>query len=191
MIDPAAFFPHWKRLCSRFARPYDEAQALDYLGYLDDAGMSTEMACAAAKDLWARAEFFPRPADFLATEEAAGWRAALEWARKWSPTLGATEAMALNAAIPKQARRALEEIGGIDMLREQKNLLRVREAFREAFERAVGQEIEAGAQVQLLHPGGDYDPLTPETRARRVEDLKSLIEVMGVNVRVLHQPGDV
>ena len=75
MIDPATFWTVWERICKRFNRQADRDMAMEYLAYLEAAGLETQEAHQAGLAIWAVNEFFPRPADFLSTQAALGWSA--------------------------------------------------------------------------------------------------------------------
>ncbi len=145
MIDAERFFVAWTQLCKRFGRKVDEDEAGEYLAFLEDAGLSTDEALAEARGAWATREFFPRPADFLQGQGARGWAAALAWARGWSPTMDARAALALVDAVPSRAKRALDAIGGIDAIRNARDLIRVRTEFFDAFGRVLVEEVTAVA----------------------------------------------
>ena len=156
MIDPATFWTVWERICKRFNRQADRDMAMEYLAYLEAAGLETQEAHQAGLAIWAVNEFFPRPADFLSTQAALGWSAVLEWAERWNPHMDGSEARALIAAIPPRAMAAVRALGGLDVLREnRRDLLRTREAFFDAFQQRVVEEAaRAGQPEQLEHGEG-------------------------------------
>lgn len=138
MIDRDVFAEVWARLCRRFGRKVEPAEISDYLAYLDVCGLTTEAFVAAAEAAWATREFFPRPADFLAGESLTGWRAlqALAGVGQYEPD----KIKAARAAVPMRAWRAIQSIGGVDAIREARDIGYVRRDFLNAYEAAVQEE---------------------------------------------------
>lgn len=138
MIDSAVFAATWDRLCRRFGRKVDPDELSDYLDYLDASGLTTEEFVAAADAAWATREFFPRPADFLAGESLTGWRALCELAstNQYEPE----KIKAARAKVPARAWKALQAIGGTDMIREARDLSYVRREYLHAYEAQVQEE---------------------------------------------------
>ena len=64
MIDRKAFSDEWDFLCNRFVRQNNPQEARRYYEWLTGR-LSTDQFQEAAKDLWARSEFFPRPEAFV------------------------------------------------------------------------------------------------------------------------------
>lgn len=137
-IDREVFAAVWERLCRRFNRDVNHDESLDYLTYLDASGLDTEAFMQAAEAAWATREFFPRPADFLAGESLRGWRALRELAgtSQYEPD----KLKAARAAIPKRAWQAIQAIGGVDAIREARDVSYVRREFLSAYEAQVQEE---------------------------------------------------
>ena len=138
MIDRDVFAEVWGRLCRRFNRKLDTAELDDYVTYLDASGLTTEEFVAASEAAWATREFFPRPADFLAGECVRGWRALIDMVR-----IGQYDHDKLKTArlaIPKRAWEAIHTIGGLDVVRNAKDLSYVRREFIHAYEARVQEE---------------------------------------------------
>lgn len=179
-IDPGTWFNVWSRLCRRFGRQFSNEEAADYLAYLEARGMTTETALGAAEAVWATREFFPRPADFLAGEATAGWVAILEFAEKWTRHLSGDDARALLAAIPERAKRALDALGGMDVVRNAKDLSRTRRDYFEAFDRALMGESTREAllppqevwKISQTASGGVFvDPQPGRVNVRLLKEL--------------------
>ena len=64
MIDRRVFVREWTALCERFSRQHNAREASRYYEWLNSR-LSTEDFELAARDLYARAEFFPRPEAFV------------------------------------------------------------------------------------------------------------------------------
>lgn len=147
MIDPNTFALIWERLCRRFGRDVNLEESADYLTYLDACDLTTEAFVAAADAAWATREFFPRPADFLAGESLTGWRAlqALASAGQYEPE----KIRAARANVPPRAWKAIQAIGGVDAIREARDLGYVRRDFLNAYEATV-QEEALGLDRRML-----------------------------------------
>jgi hypothetical protein len=153
VIDRSTFLAHWKRICRRFERPFDQGnlvEADDYHAFLD-ARMSTEEFDEAARAVWATARWFPRPADFLGMQAGHEWRTVLELAQGWD-----REAW---AQLTTAAKLATEAVGGTAGIREAREVVKLRGAWFDAYEREVQAEsavdrceIGAGNAVRAL-PG--------------------------------------
>lgn len=155
MIDPDVFAKVWDRLCRRFNRKHDPLELADYLDYLDGSGLSTEEFVAAADAAWATREFFPRPADFLAGEGIRGWKALLELC-EISPHAeydddgedrNARARLNARKAIPARAWRAIQAIGGTDMIRNARDLSYVRREYLNAYEAQVQEDAMGSARL--------------------------------------------
>lgn len=138
MIDRSVFAEVWGRLCRRFNRSVDSQEIDDYVGYLDASGLTTEAFVAASEAAWATREFFPRPADFLAGQSLTGWRAlqALAACGQYEPE----KIVAARANVPARAWKAVQAIGGVDAIREARDVSYVRREFMSAYEAQVQEE---------------------------------------------------
>lgn len=139
MIDRDVFAQVWERLCRRFNREVSKDESLDYLLYLDASGLDTASFIAAAEAAWATREFFPRPADFLAGESLRGWRALRDLAGT-SQYSTPDKIVAARQAIPKRAWQAIQAIGGVDAIREARDVSYVRREYLSAYEAQVQEE---------------------------------------------------
>lgn len=155
MIDREVFAQVWGRLCRRFNREPDAAELQDYLEYLDASGLTTEAFVAAAEAAWATREFFPRPADFLGAESGTGWRALLKMAKEVhrAPDLEAWKL--LRATVPDRSWEAISALGGLDVIRQTKDLVFLRREYLNAYE----------AQVQAEAMGLERPPIEQPTPA--------------------------
>lgn len=160
MIDRDVFAEVWARLCRRFNRESDMAELQDYLAYLDASGLSTAEFVAAADAAWATREFFPRPADFLAGEGVRGWRALLDLCAI-SPHAeidadgedrNARARIEARKAVPDRAWKAIQAIGGTDMIRNAKDLSYVRREYLSAFEAQVQEDAMGYARLPQRQP---------------------------------------
>lgn len=68
-VTPEEFFELWCGLCRRFRREPENLEAMMYLEYLD-VRLGAEQVREAVRSLWASAEFFPRPVDFVLAAHA-------------------------------------------------------------------------------------------------------------------------
>ena len=140
MIEPAVFLTHWKRICRRFDRVFDAenvSESGDYLDFLS-ARMSTEDFDEAARSVWATARFFPRPADFLSVQAGHEWRTVLEMATNFDrETWG---------QLTTAAKLATEAVGGTDGIRASRELVKLRAAWLDAYEREVQAESAVDRQ---------------------------------------------
>lgn len=162
MIDPEAFHELWSRLCRRFSRKVDNEEMADYLAYLEAVGLDTEQVTRAIEAVWATREFFPRPADFLAGEASGGWTAIRAFASKWTPYLSSDDARLLLAAIPPRALKAMQSLGGIDVVKEAKDYARMRREYFDAFDRVLIEESAGplrlnAPQLDLLPSSVNHD----------------------------------
>lgn len=133
-IPRQLFLEHWKRICRRFGRGFDEgnlADAEDYLVFLDGR-LTAEEFVDAARAVWATARWFPRPADFLGVMAGHEWRTVLEVAGNWDPDAWAELTVA--------AKLATEAVGGTAGIREARDVPRLRAAWLDAYEREVKAE---------------------------------------------------
>jgi len=134
VIDRAVFLTHWKRICRRFDRAFDRdtlTETDDYFEFLS-ARMSTEDFDEAARAVWATARFFPRPADFLSVQAGHEWRTVLEFSSDFDRDVWAQLTVA--------AKLATEAIGGTAVVRGSRDLVRLRTAWLDAYEREVQAE---------------------------------------------------
>lgn len=151
MIDAEVFASVWEKLCRRFNnREINREESLDYLAYLNASGLTTEAFVSAAEAAWATREFFPRPADFLAAESLTGWRALRELAGcgQYEPD----KILAARAKVPARAWKAIQAVGGTDMIRDARDLSYVRREFLHAYEAQV-QEEALGLDRRPLEEG--------------------------------------
>lgn len=151
MIDRETFLWHWKRICRRFGKKFDQqnlTDAEDYLAFLERR-MPTEEFEEAAQAVWATAKWFPRPADFLRVQAGREWRTVLELVAAWDkPTW---------AGLTTNARLATEAVGGLTSIGAAKDVGRTMTLWLDAYER----EVQADAAVLP-----DTRPtLTPPTTA--------------------------
>ena len=127
MMDVEVFVDVWDRLCRRFGRDMDREEAMAYMDYLEAMGMGTEDFVAAARVVWARREFFPRPVDFImASHSGLLMRlqtAALEYRQhddaRWLQTVGGRPSLGLDVV---RALGGMEHVAklldrGTDVLR--------------------------------------------------------------------------
>jgi len=166
-IDPEAWWQVWERkLCKRFNREADQEEASDYLEYLEQHGLDTATALAAASQVWATREFFPRPADFIANEAAVAWPVLIEMAKLGQHSTRKAHDD-LRAQISDRAWEAIRDLGGTVVIRDSRDLLRTRTAFQRSFEAVVirnAQQLAAGdaerrlglqPEERRLAPGGE------------------------------------
>lgn len=110
MIDPGVFKNEWAMLCERFRMTGDrepsQPMVRRYFEYLN-ARMDTEAFVEAATRVYAEAEFFPKPADFLPSK---GNRAALQWEQVHG--MLSNSAQSLDALDPV-AKRCVRSMGGL------------------------------------------------------------------------------
>lgn len=151
MIDVGAFIVIWTRLCRRFGRTVDNDEALDYLAYLEKAGMDTASVSAAAEAVWATREFFPKPADFLSGEAAIGWTAIQYHATHYHRETSGDDARELLARIPPRALAAIKALGGLDIVKQtgRDRVPRLRKDYFEAFASVVIEESVAPTSIRI------------------------------------------
>lgn len=155
MIDRNVFADVWARLCRRFNREPDPAEISDYLAFLDAAGLTTEAFRAAAEAAWATREFFPRPADFLAGEGLEGWTALKAMAEQ--SHYQADKVLAARKAVPPRAWKAIQAIGGVEAIREARDLSYIRREYMQAYEATVQEEaIGIGRRLPIEQPTPAY-----------------------------------
>lgn len=140
MIDRSVFTTVWAKLCRRFGRAVDREEAADYLAYLEAAGLSTEEVRAAAHALWATREFFPRPGDFLQPQAVSGWSALRSMAALPTREYSTDQWWEARAKVPDRAWKALHAIGGLDAIRNARDLISARREYLAAYEAQVQEE---------------------------------------------------
>jgi hypothetical protein len=154
MIERSVFLTHWKRICRRFDRAFDKdtlTETDDYFDFLS-ARMSTEEFDEAARAVWATSRFFPRPADFLSVQAGHEWRTILEMATAFDRDAW--------AQLSTAAKLATEALGGTEAIRGSRELVRLRAAWFDAYEREVQaesaldrQEIPGAVGLQQITSG--------------------------------------
>ena len=153
MISPGLFLEHWKRICRRFDRVFDKgnlADAEDYMAFLGPR-MGDEEFGEAAQAVWATAKWFPRPADFLSVRAGHEWRLVLEVSVNFDRDVW--------ARLTSAAKLATEAVGGTEGIRRAREIVRLRTAWLDAYEREVQAESsvsrlpEPDAEKQLLEAG--------------------------------------
>lgn len=184
MIDPAAWYLIWGRLCRRFNREVNPEEAGDYLAYLEKAGMNTASVTAAAEAVWATREFFPKPADFLSGEATIGWRAIQEWGRDYHREIGGAGADALMARIPARAKEAINAIGGLHLVKtiDPAKMPMLRKQYMEAFASVVVEESVAPRQLTVAGFTLVADPTMPEGQVELRTKVEAGIQRLRVDV---------
>ena len=143
MIQRTTFVDHWERICRRFRRPFDEMNmqdAEDYFAFLNEH-MEQDEFVGAAQAVWATAKWFPRPSDFLAVRAGMEWRKVLEMVQRFDN--------ATWRGLSQAARLATEAVGGTTGIAGATNVVRIRQAWLESYER----ELEAKS-LERLPPSG-------------------------------------
>jgi hypothetical protein len=154
MIDQDVFAEVWGRLCRRFNREVDLAEADDYLAYLDACKLTTEEFVAAADAAWATREFFPRPADFLAGEGLRGWTALRAVAE--TSQYEHEKIREARDKVPPRAWRAVQAIGGVTAIRDARDLSYIRREYLQAYEAQVQEEAMGIARLPTEQPTPAY-----------------------------------
>lgn len=131
-LTKTVFLSEWERLARRFNRKLDEAslaEAEDYFRFLSHR-MSAGDFLTASHTVWATAKWFPRPSDFLTTNAAQEWRVVLSMAQDGydKDTWG---------ALSQSARHSTEACGGLTGMGASVNVMRLRDAWMDAYEREV------------------------------------------------------
>lgn len=158
MIDKKRFLDAWAQICGRFGRPTDANQAAAYYEHLSPV-LDTETFVHAARAMWVGAKYFPRPADFLTTAADDDWRHVLEAVASWRPPDTAwVEHWNRRSPRAIAACRRLGDIGTLRALYD-RDILRLRTAFIEAYEGEAVGEILAAAPTALL--GGQTNRALP------------------------------
>ncbi len=164
MIDAHAFSEVWIRLCRRFGRDMQTDEAASYRAYLDDVGMTTDAFLAAAGQLWATREFFPRPADFLLVRIAQDWRWLQLVLDAYNPPGGQWNAE-LWDGLSIRGQEAVRFLGGLRAVKDQaqRDPARLFERFRDAYHLVV---VEQSAKTRAL-PADTHAAPMPECKERR------------------------
>lgn len=144
-LTKGVFLSHWERLARRFNRNLDAScleEANDYYAFLSER-ISAEDFLLSATAVWATSKWFPRPADFLSYNAGMEWLVVLSLADKWDKETwnGLTNA----------AKVATESIGGLNSIGGSRDIVKIRNAWFESFERAI-QTWASSTDGQLLEP---------------------------------------
>lgn len=155
MIDLEKFRSTWAHLCTRFGRDNDPQQAAAYFEYLTEQ-LDTEEFLRAARAIWATARWFPRPADFLTVGATGDWQLVLDAAAAYNPP-DASWFEHWKKLSPRGVAAA-KQLGGITAMRSiyDRDVLRLRTAFLEAFEAAAAHQV-----LTTALPSADVRRLTP------------------------------
>lgn len=130
-LSKTVFLAQWEGLCDRFNRKIQDttSDARRYYDFLA-AQMTAEEFVQACRDVWLRAKFFPRPADFLQSRAEREWDAVLDMTtvrfdkQTWD-------------GLSETARVATRKLGGLEGIGQASDLIRARAAWLEAYERAI------------------------------------------------------
>lgn len=151
MIDHAQFMDVWGHLCQRFGRDLNAGEAKLYRAYLEGQNFTTEQFLIAARVLWATREFFPRPADFLFHMASSDWEGVLEFkAIQEQRQLVEGEFREVRSqVISDRGWRAFLSIGGMEALKNTRDLLRFRQAFFDAYDRQVAADTTRSMSQEI------------------------------------------